>query len=72
MIKIDKINLSVLSAVRQRLGVKEDDTSRDNTISKMSPREIVEIYSGWELGSEDWASTFISIYEELKELEDLK
>ena len=68
MINIDNIALDVLGAVRQRLGANdENDTSCDERISNMTPKQFVAYYSGWILGSEEWANEFIDLYNELQE-----
>jgi len=68
--RIDKIPLNVLDAVRQRLGAEdENDTEFDGRIEKMSPRELMAKWSGWHLGDEDWAHEIIGTYENLKKLE---
>lgn len=56
----------VLQAVRGRLGVddNESDASRDEQILKMPPRQIVKLYFGWVLGSEQWGNDAISVIEQ--------
>ena len=67
---INKIPLSNLDAIRQRLGAKDgDDTSKDHLIEKMSPLELTMKWTGWHLGDEEWASAIIGIYNQFKELE---
>lgn len=72
MIDIEKMELEmpdVLSSVRQRLGaVHEQDTSYDNQISKMEPKEIIAKYCAWRLGTEEWWLMFLEKYEKLKKL----
>lgn len=69
--KIDKIPLSILDAVRQRLGAEdENDTSFDEQIERLTPKELMAKWSGWHLGDEDWARMIINDYENLKKLEN--
>ena len=65
---IDMINLDVLGAIRQRLGAEdENDNSQDEKIKHMTPKKCVGAYSGWILGDEEIAITFINLYEQLIE-----
>jgi len=68
--KINKIPLNILDAVRQNLGAEDEkDTSQDSNIEKMSPIELMECWSAWNLGDKSWASEIIGSYNYLKELE---
>ncbi len=59
---------SSLGDVRQRLGAEdENDTSFDDKINEMSSQEIVEKWSGWNLGDEAWASQMIEMFTSLNE-----
>ena len=49
-----------IESMRQRLGLDEDDSSRDADIERMSPRQRLEMLCGWHLGHSDWARTFLS------------
>ena len=53
-----------IKMLRQRLGLEEDDQSRDESIQAMSPRERVRMLSGWELGDPTWADVFESWFRE--------
>lgn len=67
---VEKIPLSILGAVRQRLGAdSEDDESKDKLVENLSPKELVAKYAGWHLGDEEWGRVLIAIYVQLKELE---
>ena len=46
-------------AMRQRLGLEEGDTSRDNDIENMDPHQRLRLICGWYLGDPSWASTVI-------------
>ena len=62
-----KNHIGILQDVRQRLGAKnEDDTSYDDIIAKMSAKEIMAKWCGWNLGDEGWANLIINIYENIK------
>ena len=64
--KIENIPLSLLEAVRQRLGAKdENDNSIDLTIERLTPEELVAKWSGWHLGDEVWGRTIINYYNQL-------
>lgn len=52
-----------MEAMRQRLGLEENDTSRDNEILNMSPMERVRLIAGWYHGSESWADTYVGYFE---------
>ncbi len=69
--KIEEIkNVICIGDIRQRMGADgSDDTSFDNDIKQMSPRELVKKWSAWTLGFEEWAEGIIEAYEDLKELE---
>lgn len=54
--KVDE--LGYVEEMRQRLGLEEDDTSKDAEIERMEPMERVELVTGWFLGGRGWADTF--------------
>ena len=58
---------NALEAIRQRLGIDKNDTSLDDQINNMSPKEIASEWSAWYLGDGEWGKTIIEIYEHLKE-----
>lgn len=45
----------LLQKIRQREGLKKDDTSEDDRIEKMSPLRKFRRVMGWEFGSDYWA-----------------
>ena len=45
-----------MEMLRGRLGLNEDDTSRDAEILKMEPYEVVRECSAWKLGDPYWAT----------------
>jgi len=51
-----------LEDIRGRLGDDKPSLIQDNTINNMSALEIVEAWSGWNLGSPEWATTIVGIY----------
>lgn len=55
--------LGYVPEMRQRLGLKEDDTKRDKEIEAMKPMERVRLVFGWYLGSGDWADTAKEYFE---------
>lgn len=60
------LNEADLGDIRQRLGAKdENDPSRDLRINSMTAEELVAAKSGWELGDESWAESYIEIYRQL-------
>ena len=70
---INKIPTPVLYVVRQRLsGEDEYDTSFDERISKMTPKQLMERWCGWKLGTDSWGTDIIDIYEALKNIENDK
>ncbi len=48
-----------ISEMRQRLGLKEDDDSRDVLIEEMTPEQRLRLICGWHLGDSEWAETFL-------------
>lgn len=63
---VNKIPLSVLEAIRQRMDAEdENDTSKDKLIEQLTPLELVGKLSGWELGDESWGRKYVNIYNEL-------
>lgn len=65
-------DLGIISDVRERLGaLDENDKSFDTDINSMSPKELVALWSGWNLGDESWSDEMIEFYEALEE-EDKK
>lgn len=45
----------MMQILRQRINVKENDSSQDDRIYQMSPKHIVRHMAGWELGNPSWA-----------------
>lgn len=56
---MEKYNNEIMEAVRQRMGLEEDDTSKDDIIMKMDKEEVFMEYCQWNglLGS--WYSKLI-------------
>lgn len=46
----------MLKKLRGRLGLEEDDKSRDERFYKMTPVQIVKECVAWEIGDETWAT----------------
>jgi len=44
--------------MRQRLGLDENDTSKDKYLEQMKPFDRVKLIIGWEFGDESWGDTF--------------
>lgn len=55
--------LGYVEEMRQRLGLDEDDKSRDAEIVAMTPIERVRLLAGWRLGSSEWADTFADLFQ---------
>jgi hypothetical protein len=53
------VPLHIKQVVRQRLGLKENDDSRDAHIDAMEPIQLLRHVAGWNLGYPDWANTFL-------------
>lgn len=49
-----------IGKMRQRLGLKAEDASRDAGIAKMTPEERLALICGWTLGDPGWGHTFMS------------
>lgn len=52
------LNKMPLHILRQRLGLEDDDDSKDGIIAKYSPEKIVRELSAWHLGDPRWAESF--------------
>lgn len=52
---------STLKILRQRVFGYDHkhDSSRDNELQQLEPREVLEHLTAWELGSSSWLSWFI-------------
>jgi len=50
--------LGYVEEMRQRLGLDENDKSKDLEIEEMEPLERVALIAGYELGDSSWAHTF--------------
>ena len=70
-LRMRRYNNDIMEAVRQRMGLDEDDTSRDDDIMKMDKRDVFMEYCQWNglLGS--WYSELLktirnidSVYQE--------
>ncbi len=57
---MEKYNNDIMEAVRQRMGLEEDDTSKDDVIMKMDKEDVFREYCQWNglLGS--WYSELLS------------
>jgi len=58
-IKLTIDEIGYLEEIRQRLGLEENDNSRDESIEQMEPIERVRLLAGWFLGDGNWADTFV-------------
>lgn len=56
---------NIMENVRQNLGLEEDDTSRDNEIMAMSPREVFDRFCTWE-GLLGYGNILWNVMEELQ------
>jgi len=55
---MDIEDIGYVEELRQRLGLDENDTSRDEYILSLPSMRRVELLSGWYFGDEAWAGTF--------------
>ena len=55
---------NIMEALRQRLGLEENDTSKDALIMEMEPKDVLDMYLCWE-GIIGWTDTIIEIIEEV-------
>ena len=60
-IEID--DLGYVEAMRQRLGLDEKDTRKDDKIVAMTPMQRVRLIAGWYHGDESWADTWSGYFE---------
>jgi hypothetical protein len=61
-----RCGISFLNDIRQRLGADENDDSQDEEIETKSEEELVELYSGWNLGDNAWGEDFVEQFKNLK------
>ena len=45
--------------VRQRWGLDDNDTSKDDAIDRLPPRDVFEHMCGWQFGDPSWAGTIL-------------
>ena len=55
---------NIMEALRQRLGLEENDTSKDDLIMEMEPEDVLDMYLCWE-GIIGWTGRIIEIVEEV-------
>ena len=60
---MEKMKMAYVEAMRQRLGLKKDDTSKDKSIEEMEPMERVRLIVGWYHGNRLWADTYKEYFE---------
>lgn len=53
-------DIGYVEELRQRLGLEENDTSRDGYIMSLTPFERVQMLCGWYFGDPSWAGTLKS------------
>ena len=70
MTNIEKLEeVGILEEVRKRVGAESgEDTTYDDEINELNNEELVGKWTGWKLGSEEWAHTVIGYYNHLNEL----
>lgn len=49
-----------ISDMRQRIGLKADDASRDQEIEAMTPTRRLALICGWHMGYPGWEHTFLN------------
>lgn len=66
---MNKYNDEVMKAVRQSLGLEEDDESSDDEIMNMNRKRVFKIYCRWNgfLGS--WYDTLLQVIENIYNVE---
>ena len=50
--------IGYLEEMRQRLGLDENDTAKDEAIADMTPMQRVQLIAGWLHGDNFWADTW--------------
>ena len=56
-------DIGYIEDIRQRMGLEEDDKSRDVEILAMTPMERVRLIVGWNHGDGSWADTYKEYFE---------
>lgn len=54
--------MGYVDCMRKRLGLEPHDTSKDDEIEAMTPRQRVGLICGWKHGDEGWAETYEDYY----------
>lgn len=54
------MNMTYIGCMRRRLGLEENDPSRDELIEAMTPMQRLELICGWHLGDPSFASQIIA------------
>ena len=63
MNKLTVDEIGYLEEIRKRLGLDENDTSRDKDIVEMEPMERVRLFVGWYHGDGSWADKYKGYFE---------
>ena len=53
------MTIGYMKELRQRLGLEEDDISKDDDIKSMDSMDRVRMLCGWELGDTSWCDVFL-------------
>lgn len=64
-INVYKYNDDIMKAVRQNMGLEEDNESADNEIMQMDEKEVFKAYCHWNGFLGNWYSTLIKTVEDI-------
>jgi hypothetical protein len=51
-----KLTPTMMGMLRQRFGLNPDDTKKDAEILKLTPVEVVQECTAWQIGDPGWAN----------------
>lgn len=66
-----KTDEQYMEILRQRAGLPSSDTSEDESIQNLSPREKLCEWTAWYLGSGDWANDILTAAIDLGVVEEI-
>ena len=69
MIRMKKYNDEIMKAIRQRMGLNENDTSSDEEIMKLDKYDVFRQYCLWNGLMGSWYDTLLGVVENIYDVE---